>query len=140
MGAPTVPTSGFQEEPPPRWVSIAPGMQMRPLVEGSGTLMFLYRIEAGTQITEHRHSYPALGVVLSGEGFLVLDGEQRGIRAGDSYYMPPNVSHGFAMPPRGEPVVLVDVSSGLDQLEERLTVESILELARSVARRDAPLV
>jgi quercetin dioxygenase-like cupin family protein len=137
LGAP-VPL--VREEPPPRWVTVAPGITARFLVEGRGTAMMLYRIEAGTQFELHHHGFPEFGVILSGEGRVVLEGERRTVRAGDSYYLPPNVRHGFGTPDRGEPVVLVDVSSELERIEPNPSRDYLLALARAATQRIGPLV
>lgn len=122
-------------DPQSRWVSIAPGVTVRRLAEGGGTAMMLYRIDAGTRFDLHRHDFPELGVILSGEARVSLSGEERPVRPGDSYYIPPNTLHGFLLPDAGEPVVLIDVSSELSERAEGISPDAILELARSVTRR-----
>ncbi len=97
--------------------------------------MMLYRIDAGTRFDLHRHGFPELGVILSGEARVSLAGEERPVRPGDSYYIPPDTPHGFLLPDVGEPVLLIDVSSELSGNSEAISPDAILELARTVTRR-----
>ena len=119
-------------------MTIVPGVMARLLIEGRGTAMMLYRIEPGTRLQLHRHPFPELGVVLAGEGRVTMPDGERVVRVGDSYYIPPNSEHGWAMPTQGEPVVLVDVSSELGALDEEGSRDAAIELARAAARRYAP--
>jgi quercetin dioxygenase-like cupin family protein len=101
----------IRAESAPPWTSPAPGVRVRPLVEGSGTALMLYQIEPGTRFEVHSHPFPELGLVLSGEGVMLACQDQRRIVSGDSYYYPSSVEHGFFVPKDSGPVLLLDVSA-----------------------------
>jgi quercetin dioxygenase-like cupin family protein len=44
-------------------------------------------------VPEHQHPHEQMGMGLEGEFELVIDGEARIIRAGDSYWVPANAPH-----------------------------------------------
>lgn len=97
----------------PSWVAAGPGVEMRPLVEGEGTALVLYRVGAGLSFAPHRHRFPEYGTVVSGRGQLLLDGGPRDLREGDSYYVPSGLGHGLVVPAGKEPIVLLHVAVGL---------------------------
>ncbi len=101
----------FRSESAPAWSSPAPGVRIRRLVDGSGIDLVLYRIAPATRFQVHAHPFPELGLIISGAGMLVSGQGEHPARAGDSYYFPPSMEHGFRVPDDGEPVVLLDVSS-----------------------------
>ncbi len=49
--------------------------------------------EAGGEIWEHSAPYPILFIVIQGEGFVRVGGEESPVRAGDAVVWPPNVLH-----------------------------------------------
>lgn len=71
----------------------------------------LYQLEPGTRFQLHSHPYPELGLILSGEGLMIVGKDRRRAASGDSYYFPGLVEHGFIVPGDGDPVVLLDVSA-----------------------------
>jgi quercetin dioxygenase-like cupin family protein len=101
----------IRKESAPSWSSPAPGVRVRPLVEGAGTGLMLYQIEPGTRFQLHAHPFPELGLIISGAGVLVTATEERPAAGGDSYYFPASMEHGFRVPDGRDPVVLLDVSS-----------------------------
>jgi quercetin dioxygenase-like cupin family protein len=127
------------------WTSPAPGVRVRALVEGDGTTLMLYHIAPGTKFAMHSHPFPELGLILSGAGIVLVNGDERSAVGGDSYYFPAMVEHGFLVPEGGEPVVMLDVSSAMGtnlppSLEEAIRTMAI-EQARSYgpkAQREVP--
>ena len=112
---------------------------MRPLAAGGGTGLSLYQIEPGTRFRLHTHPFPELGLVMSGMGYLVVGNEERPASAGESYYVPASVPHGFSVPESGEPVVLLDVASAdgsrfSEQLREMVVV--LAEATQAAAREE----
>lgn len=124
-----------QNEPPPQWIDAAPGVRMRLLVEGAGTTIILYRIDPGTHFESHRHAFGELGVVLQGAGRMLVDGEERDLRAGESYYLPPECPHGLDVADGAEPMVLIDVSAFLPSDLPQPPVSQIRDLTAQVVRR-----
>jgi quercetin dioxygenase-like cupin family protein len=125
-------TPPIRGETSPPWTSLGPGVRVRPLVEGAGTRLMLYRLEPGTQFEMHSHPYPELGMVLSGEGSYLLPGEQRATAAGDAYYFPGSMAHGFTVPGGGDPVILLDVSAAADGKDPPPIREMIAQMGRLV--------
>ncbi len=66
-------------------------MQAR-IVPSDYVLPMFYEIDEDVEIPEHRHG-AQWGVVLVGEMEMVIEGEARTYRAGDSYYVPPGALH-----------------------------------------------
>ncbi len=103
---------GFAATSATPWVKVEPGLEMRPLVEGGGTALVLYRLEPGVTFRPHRHPNPEYGTLILGRGRLLLEGTNRVLEEGDSYYVPRDVEHGFDSPPQPGPVVLLHVVVG----------------------------
>jgi quercetin dioxygenase-like cupin family protein len=127
----------YREEPPPEWIVAAPGVRMRPLVEGVGTKLFLYQIDPGTRFEDHRHEFGELGVVLQGLGRITLEGAERELRAGESYFLPPNCLHGLSVPEGTEPMVLIDVVTFLPSDVPTPPLSAMAELTSKVVRRSS---
>ncbi len=83
---------------------------MRRMVEGNGTTIILYRLDPGSKFDLHTHEFSELGVLLSGEGYFLLEDERRLVRGGDSFFIPPHTPHGFEVPSGTTPVVMMNVS------------------------------
>jgi mannose-6-phosphate isomerase-like protein (cupin superfamily) len=102
--------SRLREEEAPKWVVLAPGVRSRPLVEGGGTALLLYQVESGVRLETHIHDYSEFGVMISGEAHIDIGEEERDLREGDSFYIPPRCPHGFSVRPGKGPAVVLDVS------------------------------
>lgn len=105
---------------------------MRPLVEGAGTGLFLYRLEPGLEFRPHRHDFPEYGTLILGRGRLLLDGGARELSEGDSYYVPANVDHGFDSPVQPGPVVLLHVVVGEGGAPLQGMLSRVVERTRTV--------
>jgi quercetin dioxygenase-like cupin family protein len=124
-----------RDQPPPKWIDAAPGVRMRPLVEGVGVTLVLYQMEPGTRFDAHRHEFGELGVVLQGAGYLTVEGEERELRAGESYYLPPNSLHGLTVAEGSEPMVMIDVAASLPADLPVPPLARLTELTASVVHR-----
>jgi quercetin dioxygenase-like cupin family protein len=93
------------------WSRYSPGVRVRHLIDGEGTALHLYQIEPGTRVAIHAHEFPELGMVLSGTGMILLDDEERVTQAGDSFYLPGGLRHGFQVPSGGVPVLMINVEA-----------------------------
>jgi quercetin dioxygenase-like cupin family protein len=80
----------------------------RCLLEERGTAIMLYRMEPGLRFAPHQHSSAELGVVLSGEGRLLLATDSRPVRAGDTFFVAPGTPHGFETFPNGSEAVVLN--------------------------------
>ncbi|MGI0155634.1 MAG: cupin domain-containing protein [Thermoplasmata archaeon] len=90
------------------WTPLSPGVLARCLLEERGTALMLYRMQPGLRFAPHQHSTAELGVVLSGEGRLLLGSEARPVRAGDTFFIGPGTSHGFETFVKGEEAVVLN--------------------------------
>lgn len=102
---------GLIRGPTTGWRRLFPGVRVRHLVDGDGTSLQLYQLEPGTRLDLHAHNFPELGMILSGRGSLVLDGGEQSIGAGDSFYLPGRLRHGFRVPEKGPPVLVFNVEA-----------------------------
>jgi quercetin dioxygenase-like cupin family protein len=101
------------KRPSDRWSRLSPGVRVRHLIDGEGTALQLYQLEAGTRFDLHAHPFPELGMVLSGTGIMVIEDEEQRTEAGDSFYLPGGMPHGFRVPEEGPPVLLLNVEAGV---------------------------
>ena len=102
--------SPVRDEPPARWVAAGNGVQMRPMVEGAGTTIVLYRMAPGTRFEPHSHTFAELAVVLSGRGRFLVEDQERDLQEGDSLFLPPGTRHGIIVAEGSPPVVTLDVT------------------------------
>jgi quercetin dioxygenase-like cupin family protein len=63
-------------------------------VTGNNAQMLYIRLEPG-ESTFHSHENEQMGYILSGEAELTINGEVQICKAGDGYYVPANIQHGF---------------------------------------------
>jgi quercetin dioxygenase-like cupin family protein len=90
------------------WSDLALGLSQRLLAEVATASMKLYRLEGSTTVPEPSHPEGQIGFILQGGGRHLVDGAVEEVRAGDSYYIPPEIRHAFASVP-GEETLLVDM-------------------------------
>lgn len=83
------------------------GAERRVLSHGGTMMVVEFRFAAGTVAPVHHHPHEQVGYVVSGELTLLMEGRDDVLlRAGSSYYVPPDVPHGVIV---HSPTVLVDV-------------------------------
>lgn len=63
-------------------------------ITGNHVQMLYVILEPGEN-TFHSHPNEQIGYILSGEAEIIIDGEVKVCKAGDGYYIPGNVEHGF---------------------------------------------
>ena len=78
------------------WVEILPGARQKILVRSPDAMLMLYDIAPNLKFRSHVHPLAQMGLILEGGGRHTIGGEVRRARAGDSYYIPPNVEHDFS--------------------------------------------
>ncbi len=99
-----------RDEPPAKWVAAGNGVQMRPMVEGAGTTVVLYRMAAGTRFEPHTHTFAELVVILSGGARFLVQDQERDLQEGDSLFLPPGTRHGIVVAEGSAPIVTLDVT------------------------------
>jgi len=119
-------------EPPP-WTALASGVELRRLVEGNGASIDLYRLAPGCRFAEHSHSFTEFSVMLSGEGRLIVEGDEKPIGPGDSFFIPGGTLHGFVAGDDA-PVVMMNVTAPLPADLEVPPSSEALRIARLTAQ------
>jgi quercetin dioxygenase-like cupin family protein len=76
---------------------------------GDGLIMVCMEIAQGREDLGHQHPFDQCGMVLEGRIEMFIDPERRGIGAGESYFIPAGVRHGWKT--FEKPAKLLDVSS-----------------------------
>ncbi len=87
---------------------VAPGVKRQLLGYDDKILMARVQFEKGSEGYVHEHFHSQTTYVESGEFDVNVGGEVKTLRAGDGFYIPPNVSHGAVCKKAG---VLIDVFS-----------------------------
>ena len=72
---------------------LAAGVQARALF-GDGTMLNLVELEPGAVVPEHSHPHEQMGIVISGEIVMIIEGEKRPCHAMDAMHIPSGVVHG----------------------------------------------
>lgn len=90
------------------WEQVQPGLQ-RQIMGYDGKIMLVKaKFEAGAEGYLHKHYHSQVTYVASGEFKMTIGDDIRNIKAGDSYYIPPQVMHGCVCI---KPGILIDVFS-----------------------------
>ena len=86
--------------------ALAEGVHARALF-GDGAMLNLVELEQGAVVPTHSHPHEQLGIVLSGEIVMIIEGEERPCHAMDAMHIPSGVVHGAYAGPEG--AVVLDV-------------------------------
>ncbi|MCH7719220.1 MAG: cupin domain-containing protein [Chloroflexi bacterium] len=89
-------------------VEMFPGVVRRTLNSGDRTTLIEVTLAEGAVVPSHTHPHEQVGYVASGRVRFEIDGEERELRAGDSYLVPGGASHEVTAL---EPSVCIDVFS-----------------------------
>ena len=89
-------------------VEMFPGVVRRTLNSGDRTTLIEVTLTEGAVVPSHTHPHEQVGYVASGRVRFEIDGEERELRAGDSYLVPGGASHEVTAL---EPSVCIDVFS-----------------------------
>jgi quercetin dioxygenase-like cupin family protein len=101
--------SRVRYDPAPVWIALSDGIHVRRMVDGNGCEINLYQLAKGRRFDSHHHPFAELGVMLSGRGTLLIETEERPLQEGDSFYIPGDTPHGFAVGGT-RPAVLLNVT------------------------------
>ena len=101
-------------------LELAPGLSARPVV-GERTTMAVVDLEPNAVAPEHHHENEQLGFVIAGALTFKVGSEERELRAGDTYTIPSNVTHGGVAGPDGATVcdVFVPIRVEWTQLKRK---------------------
>jgi quercetin dioxygenase-like cupin family protein len=73
--------------------ALADGVRARALF-GDDAMLNLVELDAGAVVPEHSHPHEQLGIVLSGEIVMIIEGEERPCHAMDAMHIPSGLVHG----------------------------------------------
>lgn len=77
------------------WIEICPGIRRRTIAHGASMYQMLAELEAGSRMPAHQHPQEQIVHLLTGRARLMVEGVPHEMRAGDSFYLASNVSHGI---------------------------------------------
>ena len=84
--------SGMEGEHP--WVDIVPGVRRQTITTGTTMYQMRARLDAGSVLPVHQHSQEQITHVITGRLRMIVAGEPRELRSGESVYIPANTPHG----------------------------------------------
>lgn len=70
------------------------GVERRVLAHGGKLMGVEFRFKKGAIGALHSHPHEQIGYIASGSFEVTMDGKIEILKAGDTYYVPPNVEHG----------------------------------------------
>ncbi len=70
------------------------GVERRVLSHGGKMMAVEFRFKKGAVGAPHSHPHEQIGYIVSGSFELELNGHKEILKAGDTYYVPPNTEHG----------------------------------------------
>ena len=91
-----------------RPVEMLPGVTRRTLSSSEGMMLIEVVLEKGAVVPFHSHPHEQIGYLASGRILFELGDEQRELAPGDSWLVPPDVSHQVTAL---EPSLAIDVFS-----------------------------
>ena len=77
-------------------------------LSGEKMMMVLTTTMPGHEVPTHSHPHEQIGMVFSGKAVLKIGDEERIVKKGDFYYVPPNVPHSDRCL-GNEPFVMLDI-------------------------------
>jgi len=80
------------------YITAAAGIRRKTLIYGDNTLMAEFLLDKGAVLPMHSHPEEQTGYLVSGHMRLTIGGDTYGIRPGDSWLVPGNVTHGAQIP------------------------------------------
>ncbi len=93
---------GFWSEKPESWHDFMPGVRRRILMNTSAATGTLYKLDGGAEVPLHSHPQAQYGVCIEGSGVFSVGDKTWRMKKGDSYYIPPSVTHGLRIDVGGD--------------------------------------
>ncbi len=98
--------AAYWEDRPSSWHDPMPGVRRRILNHSPLGMMVLYRIDPEKVFPLHSHPHAQFGVFLEGGGEFRVGDSVWKMKKGDSYYIPPGVSHELRTSKTEESVII----------------------------------
>ena len=76
------------------WIEICSGIKRQTVASGKTMYQMLARLDAGSQMPEHRHPQEQIVHILEGRMRLIVNGTPHELTSGASFYLASNVPHG----------------------------------------------
>jgi quercetin dioxygenase-like cupin family protein len=117
-------SAGFWSEKAEAWHDFLPGIRRRVLVNNSAATMALYKLNGGAEVPLHSHPQAQYGICTEGSGVFTVGDKSWKMKKGDSYYIPPSITHGLKVD-TGAETTLVEVFTPIrrDFLKETLPAD-----------------
>ena len=90
------------------WEEAGPGLKRQVMGFDDSIMMVKVQFQAGGVGQMHDHPHSQVTYVVQGEFEMTIGGEKKIVKEGDSFYVPPHVSHGCVCTHGG---ILLDVFS-----------------------------
>lgn len=115
---------GFWREKPEAWNDAMPNVRRRILTANSAATVALYKLKGGADVPLHSHPQAQYGLCLKGSGVFRVGEKSWKLKEGDSYYIPPSVTHGLKID-AGAETTLIEMFTPIrrDFLKETLPPE-----------------
>ena len=84
----------FVEDASLPWEPVTDGVSRKIVTYDTNLMMVKVAFETGGVGAVHQHPHTQMSYVATGEFDITIADETRTVRAGDAYYIPPNVLHG----------------------------------------------
>jgi quercetin dioxygenase-like cupin family protein len=84
-----------------------PGRFGEIIIVGKKAMMMRLTVQPNVPTPPHSHPHEQMGIVIDGEGTLYINGEEKHIKQGTSFWVPPNAAHNFDAT-GDKPAVLVE--------------------------------
>lgn len=98
----------FIENAAVEWEEVSPGMKRKIMAYDERLMVVKVAFEKGAIGAVHQHHHTQISHVETGIFEVEIAGEKKILKAGDAFYIPPNVLHGAICM---EPGVLIDIFS-----------------------------
>jgi len=102
------PTKGFFMDEETKWEQVAEGLSRQIMGYDDKIMLVKAKFETGAVGMMHKHYHSQVTYVESGEFKMTIDGEEKILKRGDSFYILPHVMHGCVCT---KPGILIDVFS-----------------------------
>ena len=101
-------TNAFITDDSMEWETVAPGMKRKIMSYDSRVMLVKVSFEKGAEGVLHHHYHTQISYVASGAFEVQIDGVKKVLKAGDVFYVSPNLVHGAVCIEEG---VLIDIFS-----------------------------
>ncbi|MGA2198697.1 MAG: cupin domain-containing protein [Nitrososphaerales archaeon] len=93
---------GFWSDKAEAWHDFMPGIRRRILVNNSGATAAVYKLNRGSEVPLHSHPQAQYGVCVEGAGAFTVGDKTWTMKKGDSYYIPPSMTHRLKIDQAGD--------------------------------------